>query len=165
MNIMPTRIVKAGDIIFQENDSPAEGLFFICYGTVQISRDEPKGERILAELGEGDLFGEMAIINSSPRNAKAIAKTDCGLYTVTRNNFQHQVEQLDPVMRGVFRTFVLTIRDFLSHRDTWLAAQNPEEESDKLTLYTPVKGAAINASHDAPSGGLASGQARNIDEF
>ncbi len=120
MEVMPTRMLKAGETVFKEGDSPDEGLCYICYGSVEISRREVDGSRTLATLEAGDVFGEMALINSAMRNATAMAKTDCGLFTVNMANFQHKVEQLDPVMRGVFRVFVLTIRDFLMQRELWL---------------------------------------------
>ncbi|MEO0446919.1 MAG: hypothetical protein AAF191_12670, partial [Verrucomicrobiota bacterium] len=55
-----------------------------------------------------------------PRNKSALALTDCGLYTIRKETLQHQVEQLDPVMRGVFRVMVLTVRDFQTQRQQWL---------------------------------------------
>lgn len=115
MQVMPTKMVKAGQIVFKEGDSP-DGLYFICYGTVEVVRNEMGKEVILAELGEESVFGEMALINSMPRNATVRTKTDCGFYVMQVQAFQHQVEKLDPVMRGVFRIFVLSIRGFLMER-------------------------------------------------
>lgn len=156
MDVMPTRMVKAGETVFQEGDE-ANGLYYICYGTVEISRAEGNGQRVLAELSEGSVFGEMAMINSKPRNATVTAKSDCGFYTMNRDNFQHQVEQLPTVMRGVFRIFVLTIRDFLKEYDAATAA---EREMEEEKIYTPIRGGSIGG--DEPKGGLKSGQERKL---
>ena len=115
--IMPNRLMKAGQIVFKEGDAP-DGLYYICDGTVEVSRLETQGQaRVLSELGEGSVFGEMAIVNAAPRNATVTTKTDCGFCVITPNNFQHLVEQMDPVMRGVFRVLIVTIRGFLEERE------------------------------------------------
>ncbi len=137
MDVMPTRMVKAGEVVFNEGDEANDGLYYTCYGTVQIFRKENGGVRELAELSDGSVFGEMALVNSSPRNATVVAKTDCGFYTMNRQNFQHRVEQLDPVMRGVFRVLVLTIRDFLKDYNPEAAANT--EHSQEIIHYSLVR--------------------------
>lgn len=133
MDVMPTRFAKAGETVFSEGDDPDDGLFYICYGTVDISREEPDGTRSMAEMGEGAVFGEMALINSMPRNATVVAKEDCGFYNISREAFQHKVSQLDDDMRGVFQVFVLTIRDFLQQRGEWIKAmQELQDKADKV---------------------------------
>lgn len=153
MNVMPNKMVKAGQVVFAEGDAPTDGLYYICYGQVEVSRMEPDGTRTLATLGEGDVFGEMAIINSGARNATVKATQDSGFFTVNRENFQHKVEQLEPVMRGVFRVLVLSLRDFLAHRDAWLKANQPPPPPEAVH-YTP--------DANRPIGGLASGEARKL---
>lgn len=137
MDVMPTRMVKAGEVVFNESDPADDGLYYICYGTVRIFRKENGGVRDLAELSDGSVFGEMALINSTPRNATVVAKTDCGFYTMNRQNFQHRVEQLDPVMRGVFRVLVLTIRDFLKDYNPNAGANT--EHSQEIIHYSVVQ--------------------------
>ncbi len=117
MEMMPTHLMKAGEVIFNEGDIPEDGLYYICYGTVEVSRMENGQKVVLAELTDEATFGEMAIVNASPRTATVTAKTDCGLYNIRVENFQHQVEQLDPIMRGVFRIFVLQLRELLKLRE------------------------------------------------
>lgn len=157
MDVMPTRMVKAGQTVFREGELPDDGLYFICYGSVEISRKENGKDRILAELSEGSVFGEMALINNTPRNATVTAKTDCGFYNINRANFQHQVNQLEPVMRGVFRVFVLTIRDFLQQYDAEAEAKRKEAEG---VSYEPVKGGMIGKQEEKSS--LVSGQERKL---
>lgn len=151
MDVMPTRFVKAGDAVFSEGDTPDEGLYYICYGKVEVSRVEPDGTRTLAELDEGAVFGEMALINAQPRNATVTATEDSGFYNISRDTFQHQVSQLDSPMRGVFQVFVLTIRDFLAQRDEWIAEK---EEIKKSVVSSGSQGSdgSDNESDSAPSG-------------
>lgn len=153
MDVMPTRLVKAGETVFKEGDLPDDGMYYICYGTVEVKRQEPKGERVLGELTEGMVFGEMALVNNAPRNATIVAKTECGFYTMDRGNLQHRIEQLDPIMRGMFRVLILSVRDFLTNRDVWLEANEPKQPEQ--VEYFPDPTGSI--------GGLASGEARKME--
>ena len=157
---MPNKLAKAGEIIFQQGDAPDEGIYFICSGEVAVSRTENGKTRELAKLGEGDVFGEMGIINRAPRNATVTALTDCGFFTLTQQKFQHRVNQLDPVIRGAFRVFVLSIRDLNAQRDE-LASQLQQWAQ---YLHTNPPAATVPAEEGAPAApeGLASGKARKL---
>lgn len=66
----PLRSFKAGAIIFREGD-PAEELYVIKSGKIEIRL----GNRVLDTLPERSIFGEMALIDASPRSATAVALT------------------------------------------------------------------------------------------
>lgn len=155
--LMPNKMVKAGEIVFREGDAPDEGIFYICYGEVEISRAEPGGERVLAKLGEGGVFGEMGIVNAAPRNATVKALSDCGFYTINQQNFQHRVNQLDPFVRGVFRVMVLTIRDFIEQREQWMG-----QLQGLMQHMGQVTGEASSQPPASDSGRLADGVARRM---
>lgn len=61
-------------MLFREGD-PGDTMYVIQSGRVRISRSSATGERTLSVLGEGDFFGEMAILNDRPRTATATALT------------------------------------------------------------------------------------------
>lgn len=67
---------KAGDIIFRQGD-PGLGMYIVTQGRVAILREEP--QQVLVELGKGDFFGEIALLNEIPRTATARAETSCFL--------------------------------------------------------------------------------------
>jgi CRP-like cAMP-binding protein len=83
-----TRSVKAGEIVFKEGDEANE-LFVIKSGDIEIQL----GNRKLAELPANSIFGEMALIDKSPRSATAIAKTDVELVPVSEKQFLFLVAQ------------------------------------------------------------------------
>lgn len=70
---------KGGDIIFREGD-PARELFIIQSGEVEIRL----GNRVLETLPQFSIFGEMALIDSAPRSATAVAVSDAKLVPVER---------------------------------------------------------------------------------
>jgi len=64
---------EPGHMIFEEG-TLGNKMFVIIEGAVKIAtRDEKGGEVVISVLGEGDCFGEMAIIDNSSRSASAIA--------------------------------------------------------------------------------------------
>jgi CRP/FNR family transcriptional regulator, cyclic AMP receptor protein len=67
---IPARLFKAGETIFHKGEEGNE-LFIIRSGGVRISVDG----RTLDELRENDLFGEMALVDNSPRAAMPISLT------------------------------------------------------------------------------------------
>jgi CRP/FNR family transcriptional regulator, cyclic AMP receptor protein len=85
---IPVRTYKQGETIFLEGDLGVE-FFVIRSGKVEIRL----GNRMLEALDEGDIFGEMALIDSEPRSAAAIAVTDVALVPIREKQFLFLVGQ------------------------------------------------------------------------
>lgn len=65
--------------IFKQGD-PGSGMYIIMEGSVGIFLDIPQqAPKKLSELGEGDFFGEIALLDASPRTAGAIATETCSI--------------------------------------------------------------------------------------
>jgi CRP-like cAMP-binding protein len=84
----PIRTYKQGEIIFREGD-PATVLYVIKSGRVDITT----GNRQLATLDVNGIFGEMALIDKSPRSATVTAVTDVELVPVDERQFLFLVGQ------------------------------------------------------------------------
>ena len=78
-------------IIFCEGE-PGDELFIIQKGSVKIIKITENNEILLAVLKTGDIFGEMALLESKPRAAGAVAYEDCQLMAVNRDNFQQMIK-------------------------------------------------------------------------
>lgn len=75
---------KVGQYIFREGE-PGDALYLITAGKVRISRDVAgMGEEALAILAEGDAFGEMSLIDESPRSADAKVHESCELLVIKK---------------------------------------------------------------------------------
>ena len=86
-----TRVYKKDSIIFCEGE-PGDELFIIQKGSVKIIKITENNEILLAVLKTGDIFGEMALLESKPRAAGAVAYEDCQLMAVNRDNFQQMIK-------------------------------------------------------------------------
>lgn len=81
------RSVAAGGVIFEEG-SKGESLFFVVSGRVRISKKVSGEERKdLAILASGDCFGEMALLETTARSARASAAEDAALLELGREDF------------------------------------------------------------------------------
>ena len=69
--ILYERTYAAEELIFRQND-PGVGMYIIAQGRIAIVREPDR--QLLAELHDGDFFGEMALLDELPRSATAIAK-------------------------------------------------------------------------------------------
>jgi CRP-like cAMP-binding protein len=86
----PTRRFARNTMIFSEGEK-GDALYIIQKGSVKIVKIGDTNEILLAVLKGGDVFGEMALLESKPRTACALANEDCELLTVSRANFARMV--------------------------------------------------------------------------
>jgi CRP-like cAMP-binding protein len=101
----PTLSFKAGDVIFREGDS-AETLYVVKSGQVEIRL----GNRVLDTLPELSIFGEMALIDRSPRSATAVAATDTTLVPVNEKQFLLMVSRTPHFALNVMRVLAQRLR-------------------------------------------------------
>lgn len=74
--------------IFSEGDDPNHA-YIIDHGNIKVTRTGPDGQDLtLANLPEGEIFGELALIDFSPRSASAITTTNVELITLSYAKFQ-----------------------------------------------------------------------------
>lgn len=71
-----------GDEILEEgaeiDEEAGDGMYLLINGTVEVRKDSTDGTdgHLLARLGPGEFFGEMALLDDQPRSASVFAKTD-----------------------------------------------------------------------------------------
>jgi CRP-like cAMP-binding protein len=104
-NTIDVRSFKAGSIIFREGDEAHE-LFVVKSGEVRIQI----GNRTVSELSADSIFGEMALIDSEPRSATAIAVTDVELIPVSEKQFLFLVSQTPYFALKVMRVLAQRLR-------------------------------------------------------
>ncbi|RMG52036.1 MAG: hypothetical protein D6723_09465 [Acidobacteria bacterium] len=91
---------EAGEVIFRQGDL-GDRVYALIRGNVQVVREEATGERVLATLGPGDCFGEMALLAAAPRNATIRAVNSVDTLVIYRRDFEALLNHL-PGMRQIF---------------------------------------------------------------
>jgi CRP/FNR family cyclic AMP-dependent transcriptional regulator len=81
---------KRGDSLFREGE-PGREMYVLQAGRVAISKKVRDVEKVLAVLGPGEFFGEMAIISNKPRNATAIVEEDARLLVIDPRTFEAMI--------------------------------------------------------------------------
>jgi CRP/FNR family cyclic AMP-dependent transcriptional regulator len=99
------REFKAGEVIFKEGDAATE-FFVIQRGKVKIRI----GNRLLGTLSDHDIFGEMALIDTAPRSATAIAATDVKLVPVGEKQFLFLVSRTPYFALKIMRVLARRLR-------------------------------------------------------
>jgi len=98
--------------IFKQGD-PGSGMYIIIEGRVGIFLDIPQQQpKQLSELGEGDFFGEIALLDESPRTASAIALETCTIIGFYRPDLM-DILKVKPVIGG---KIILSLSEVLAIR-------------------------------------------------
>ena len=84
---METREYRRGDYIIRRGD-PGDAMFIITNGRVRVPLLDESGKQVMiAELGEGQCFGEMALLTGEPRTADVVAGSKCECLAIPRKAF------------------------------------------------------------------------------
>ena len=91
----------SGEIIFREGDK-GEFVYTIIDGNVEIIKEDVDGgEKVLAKLGPGDYFGEMALISHKPRSATAKAVNLVTAMTISQEDFENLHDNLPALKENI----------------------------------------------------------------
>jgi len=96
---------RAGETIFRQGE-PHTFMFVVNEGEVEIRI----GHRVAEVVGPGGIFGEMAMIDHSPRTGTAAARSDCKLCPIDEKGFQFLVQQTPYFALEVLRVLADRLR-------------------------------------------------------
>jgi small-conductance mechanosensitive channel/CRP-like cAMP-binding protein len=102
----------AGEKLIEEGQ-PGESFFVVDRGEVEVRKRIGGGERALAQLMEGQFFGEMALLTGEPRSASVVALTDVDVYTIGKAGF-HEVLVGNPAIAVDISALLSERREALS---------------------------------------------------
>ena len=110
-DIAQEKVYEAGKTIFHENEM-GDVLYIIKKGSVQIFKVLGSGqEKTLAVLHEQAFFGEMSILDNSPRSASAKAMEDSTLLAVDKDSFKEVVNEYPEIAFEIFKVFSQRLRE------------------------------------------------------
>ena len=110
--ITQERRFAAGNEIFREGD-PGDGVYVVSDGLVEISGLVSGGaRRVFSQLGPGEIFGEMAVIERRPRSATATAVKDTSVYFIPRDEMLALLQRSPTPAFNVLQEVSRRLREF-----------------------------------------------------
>lgn len=97
--------LKEGTIIFDEGQVQ-KIMYVLIKGQVKITTDN----QVLEVIHEGEIFGEMAIIEDLPRTASAVCLTNCKLISINEKHFYELLQEVPFFAKEVMRTISHRLR-------------------------------------------------------
>jgi uncharacterized membrane protein len=133
-NLLTTRDVAAGTPLFHRGE-PGDSMYLIEQGCVRISVKDTEGhDTTLAEMGNGEFFGEMSLLDGHARSADATTSVDSRLAVLPRADFRMFLRKNPDIALGILTALTHRLRrtdDLLRHR---VSRNANEEEEARLTV-------------------------------
>lgn len=112
---MRARRFRRGEVLFHIGD-PGDALFIVLSGEVKISLPSDTGEEaILATLGPGQVFGELALLDGAPRSASATALTATETVVLPRERFRELIATEAGVRDALLASIAGELRRLTTH--------------------------------------------------
>ena len=86
IHIVEVSQYQAGDIVFSEGDA-GDAWYVLYRGGIEVIKQDETGEKKIVELGPKTCFGEIAILDGSPRSATIRASKDSVAFRIPRDAF------------------------------------------------------------------------------
>ncbi len=141
-HIFNRQVVKRGTKIFREGES-GTSAYLIERGMVQISSLRRGQEFELARLTQGDLFGEMALIDDNVRSATATAVEETEMVVISRGYLKSKVDHTDAMIKLLLTVlldrFRFTQKRFLGFEEGSTTCQTPDTGSETLPFQDERK--------------------------
>ncbi len=140
---------KSGEIIFKQ-DQQGDQAFLIETGNVEIYYTHRGGlETSLAILGPGEIFGEMALIDSSLRSASTRATTACKLFVINKEQLRDKLDSSDLTVQLVVKMLLNRLRQQIRNQtgdnlDIINASAHSEIVLDRIKLESQIRDAHQN---------------------
>ena len=98
------KIIGAGD--------PTDSLYIVINGRLKVMMSDEQGrEVILSILGPGEFFGEMGLLDDSPRSASVVSLEACELLTISKTDFKRSLAENFDLSLLVMRGLVKRLRE------------------------------------------------------
>lgn len=107
-------VFNKGDVIFQKGEE-RDFAYIIESGEVHIKNGEVQKDDFICSLGPGEIFGEMALMDSGRRSATAIAAEDTTAFVIPKHVIQKRLDALDPLISLLINLLVERYRSTRLH--------------------------------------------------
>jgi len=146
LDLCPIVSVPTNEFFFREND-PADSMFVLEAGKVELLKSWGGRDYILRTMKVGDCFGEMAIMDFSPRSASVRAVEDCRAIRLSAANlhrvYTHDLGQFAIIQMNMGRELCRRLRET---DDRLLRAAMGPPDADASAIEAEINAAWLRAT-------------------
>jgi CRP-like cAMP-binding protein len=139
-----------GQVLFREGD-PADSVFRLLSGAVDILRDLDGDPILLGTIGAGQFIGEMGVVENRPRNATARAASEVEVEILTPTEFFDQITGSPRAVRELIQRLSRRLREaddrIVNDERRSGRAQGIRKDADSQTAIESVKNAYLAAKN------------------
>jgi putative ABC transport system ATP-binding protein len=113
--LTPARLVEVAESMKEEAHAPrtylirqgevGDKFFLIKKGNVEVYVDDGTTSHLTATLSDGEVFGEVALLEDKPRNATVITKDAVEVYTLDKPGFHQALAASEPMREELIKVF------------------------------------------------------------
>jgi CRP/FNR family cyclic AMP-dependent transcriptional regulator len=111
VTVVTRRSAPRGSLIMAAGD-PTDSLYLVISGRLKVMMGDSEGkEVILSIIGPGEFFGEMGLIDDSPRSASVVSMEPCELLSLSRRDFKKCLAENFDMAMAVMKGLVRRLRE------------------------------------------------------
>jgi diguanylate cyclase len=124
------RFLAEGEWLFHEGDE-GDTAFVIENGLLEICREAEGTRERVAQLGPGEMIGEMSLIDRLPRSASAFARLPTRLRVIDRSHLDEKLDDADPLLRLLLKMILKRYRS-ATHGNAVTSEQEAQKDRDAV---------------------------------
>jgi CRP-like cAMP-binding protein len=134
LRLQRVREVKAGEFVVKQGEEGKEA-YVVVRGVLNVVREHNGHPTLLAALGPGAIFGEMALVSRAPRAASVVAVEPVQLLVMARDHLE-ELASREPVVARELSSFChgRMVSNLMRH-SALLAAIHPKNRQDMMTRF------------------------------
>src|SRR3989344_6751368 len=102
--------LEKGQLLFREGDA-SDAMYVVKKGRIAITKTKGDSEIELADMGPGQMFGEMAFFDKKPRSANARAMSDSEIITLPFANLEAHFKAMPEWLKSMVKTINEHLRE------------------------------------------------------
>ena len=129
------RFLAEGEWLFHEGDA-GDTAFVIENGLLEVCREHDGKRERVAQLGPGELLGEMSLIDKLPRSASAFARLPTRLRVLTPEHLSEKLADADPLLRLLLK---MILQRYRVATDTGAQPSPEEQKQDREAVIKRIE--------------------------